>query len=170
MSKSCMRAKLSRPNYGDMVHDHPVAVAVYVAKPDYPYFVPQVAPMMISMPPVDVIEMLPRYLILPWMTGTTHTSAAEKSWRHGESASRMRLRKFQNSILSCNATIRNAKSPHRDQGEVRRNPRRGGATSNASIQARDQMQELPEKRESWRECGRQSPSGAAALSRGCSGD
>ncbi|KAJ7834408.1 hypothetical protein B0H13DRAFT_2369904 [Mycena leptocephala] len=58
---------LSRSSpYGDMVHDHPVAVAVYVAKHDYPYLVPQVAPIMISMPPVDVIEMLPRYLILPW--------------------------------------------------------------------------------------------------------
>ncbi|KAJ7501090.1 hypothetical protein B0H11DRAFT_1993574 [Mycena galericulata] len=51
----------------DMVHDHPVAVAVYAAKHDYPYLVSEVAPMMISMPTVDVIEMLPPYLILPWI-------------------------------------------------------------------------------------------------------
>ncbi|KAJ6607598.1 hypothetical protein B0H10DRAFT_1817786, partial [Mycena sp. CBHHK59/15] len=32
----------------DMVHDHPVAVAVYAAKHDYTYLVSEVAPMMIS--------------------------------------------------------------------------------------------------------------------------
>ncbi|KAJ7921735.1 hypothetical protein B0H13DRAFT_2318054 [Mycena leptocephala] len=51
----------------DMVHEHPVAVAVYAAKHDYPYLLSEVAPMMISMSPVDVIEMLPQYLILPWV-------------------------------------------------------------------------------------------------------
>ncbi|KAJ7759376.1 hypothetical protein DFH07DRAFT_957985 [Mycena maculata] len=50
----------------DMVNDHPVAVAVYAAKHDYPYLVSEVAPMMLSMPPVDVISMLPPYLVLPW--------------------------------------------------------------------------------------------------------
>jgi hypothetical protein len=50
-----------------MVHEHPVAVAVYAAKHDYPYLLSEVAPMMISMSPVDVIEMLPQYLILPWV-------------------------------------------------------------------------------------------------------
>ncbi|KAF8164396.1 hypothetical protein K438DRAFT_1775548 [Mycena galopus ATCC 62051] len=51
----------------DMVHEHPVEVAVYAAKHDYPYLVSQVAPMMLSMSPVDVIGMLPGYLILPWI-------------------------------------------------------------------------------------------------------
>ncbi|KAJ7028538.1 hypothetical protein C8F04DRAFT_1265865 [Mycena alexandri] len=51
----------------DMVHEHPVEVAVYAAKHDYPYLVSQVAPMMLSMPPVDVIGMLPGYLVLPWI-------------------------------------------------------------------------------------------------------
>ncbi|KAJ6567994.1 hypothetical protein DFH09DRAFT_1155594 [Mycena vulgaris] len=50
----------------DMVQDHPVAVAAYAAKHDYPYLVSEVAPMMISMLLVDVIEMLPPYLVLPW--------------------------------------------------------------------------------------------------------
>ncbi|KAJ7909669.1 hypothetical protein B0H13DRAFT_2330124 [Mycena leptocephala] len=36
----------------DMVHEHPVAVAVYAAKHDYPYL---------------LSEMLPQYLILPWV-------------------------------------------------------------------------------------------------------
>ncbi|KAJ7476407.1 hypothetical protein B0H11DRAFT_1917628 [Mycena galericulata] len=39
----------------DMVHEHPVEVAVYAAKHDYP------------MPPVDVIGLLPGYLVLPWI-------------------------------------------------------------------------------------------------------
>ncbi|KAJ6552304.1 hypothetical protein DFH09DRAFT_1167609 [Mycena vulgaris] len=51
----------------DMVHEHPVEVAAYAAKHDYPYLVSQVAPMMISMPPVDVIDLLPGYLVLPWI-------------------------------------------------------------------------------------------------------
>ncbi|KAJ7633274.1 hypothetical protein FB45DRAFT_832729 [Roridomyces roridus] len=51
----------------DMVHDHPVAVAAYAAKHDYPFLVSEVAPMMISMPALQVIEMLPPYLILPWV-------------------------------------------------------------------------------------------------------
>ncbi|KAJ7254243.1 hypothetical protein C8J57DRAFT_1076363, partial [Mycena rebaudengoi] len=51
----------------DMVHEHPVEVAVYAAKHDYPYLVSEVAPMMISMSPVDVIQMLPPHLILPWV-------------------------------------------------------------------------------------------------------
>jgi hypothetical protein len=50
-----------------MVHEHPVEVAVYAAKHDYPYLVSQVAPMILSMPPVDVIGLLPGYLILPWV-------------------------------------------------------------------------------------------------------
>ncbi|KAJ7692754.1 hypothetical protein B0H17DRAFT_863712, partial [Mycena rosella] len=51
----------------DMVHEHPVEVAIYAAKHDYPYLLSEVAPMMVSMPPVDVFEMLPQYLILPWV-------------------------------------------------------------------------------------------------------
>ncbi|KAJ7095647.1 hypothetical protein C8R44DRAFT_684383, partial [Mycena epipterygia] len=51
----------------DMVHEHPVEVAVYAAKHDYPYLVSEVAPMMLSMPPVDVITILPSYLVLPWI-------------------------------------------------------------------------------------------------------
>ncbi|KAJ6517072.1 hypothetical protein DFH09DRAFT_1048838 [Mycena vulgaris] len=51
----------------DMVHEHPVEVAVYAAKHDYPYLVSEVAPMMISMSAVDVIQMLPPHLILPWV-------------------------------------------------------------------------------------------------------
>ncbi|KAJ7861445.1 hypothetical protein B0H14DRAFT_3863445 [Mycena olivaceomarginata] len=47
----------------DMVDEHPVEVAVYAAKHDYPYLVSQVAPMMISMDPVKVVEMLPPYLL-----------------------------------------------------------------------------------------------------------
>ncbi|KAJ7440249.1 hypothetical protein FB451DRAFT_1377648 [Mycena latifolia] len=50
----------------DMIQDHPVAVVVYAAKHDYPYLLSEVAPMMISMAPLEVIEMLPPYLILPW--------------------------------------------------------------------------------------------------------
>ncbi|KAJ6503105.1 hypothetical protein DFH09DRAFT_1201855 [Mycena vulgaris] len=51
----------------DMVQDHPVAVAAYAAKHDYPYLVSEAAPMMISMLLVDVIEMLPPDLVLPWV-------------------------------------------------------------------------------------------------------
>ncbi|KAJ7185023.1 hypothetical protein C8R46DRAFT_1026844 [Mycena filopes] len=51
----------------DMVKEHPVEVAVYAAKHDYPYLVSQVAPMMISMDIVKVVGMLPPYLVLPWM-------------------------------------------------------------------------------------------------------
>ncbi|KAJ7610728.1 hypothetical protein DFH06DRAFT_1233247 [Mycena polygramma] len=51
----------------DMVNEHPVEVAVYAAKHDYPYLVSQVAPMMISMNPVTVVEMLPPYLVVPWI-------------------------------------------------------------------------------------------------------
>ncbi|KAJ7095650.1 hypothetical protein C8R44DRAFT_813571 [Mycena epipterygia] len=51
----------------DMVHKHPVEVAVYAAKHDYPHLVSEVAPMMISMPPVNVITILPPYLVLPWI-------------------------------------------------------------------------------------------------------
>ncbi|KAJ6456790.1 hypothetical protein C8R47DRAFT_1165042 [Mycena vitilis] len=51
----------------DMVNEHPVEVAVYAAKHDYPYLVSQVAPMMISMDPVTVVEMLPPNLVVPWV-------------------------------------------------------------------------------------------------------
>ncbi|KAJ6577822.1 hypothetical protein B0H19DRAFT_1337576 [Mycena capillaripes] len=51
----------------DMVHQHPVEVAVYATKHDYPFLVSEVAPMMISMDSVKVIEMLPPNLILPWV-------------------------------------------------------------------------------------------------------
>ncbi|KAJ7312451.1 hypothetical protein DFH08DRAFT_897024 [Mycena albidolilacea] len=51
----------------DMVNEHPVEVAVYAAKHDYPYLVSQVAPMMISMDPVKVVESLPPYLVIPWI-------------------------------------------------------------------------------------------------------
>jgi hypothetical protein len=50
-----------------MIHEHPVEVAVYAATHDYPFLVSQVAPMMLSMPPVDVIGLLPGYLVLPWV-------------------------------------------------------------------------------------------------------
>jgi hypothetical protein len=50
-----------------MVHEHPVEVAVYAAKHDYPYLVSEVAPMMISMDPIKVVEMLPPYLVVPWV-------------------------------------------------------------------------------------------------------
>ncbi|KAK7036382.1 hypothetical protein R3P38DRAFT_3312131 [Favolaschia claudopus] len=50
----------------DMVHEHPVEVAVYAAKHDYPFLLSEVAPMMISMPPVDVVRILPANLVLPW--------------------------------------------------------------------------------------------------------
>lgn len=51
----------------DMVHDHPVEVAIYAAKHDYPFLISEVAPMMIKMPPVDVIRILPQSLVLPWV-------------------------------------------------------------------------------------------------------
>ncbi|KAJ7825330.1 hypothetical protein B0H13DRAFT_2241226 [Mycena leptocephala] len=51
----------------DMVHEHPVEVAVYAAKHGYPYLLCEVAPMMISMDPVKVVEILPPQLILPWV-------------------------------------------------------------------------------------------------------
>ncbi|KAJ7037236.1 hypothetical protein C8F04DRAFT_1093025 [Mycena alexandri] len=50
----------------DMVNEHPVEVAVYAAKHDYPYLVSQVAPMMIAMDLVQVVGMLPGYLVLSW--------------------------------------------------------------------------------------------------------
>jgi len=65
----------------DMVHQHPVEVAVYATKHDYPFLVSEVAPMMISMDSVKVIEMLPPNLILPWIryvqewTHVLHNSA-----------------------------------------------------------------------------------------------
>ncbi|KAJ7844877.1 hypothetical protein B0H14DRAFT_3455288 [Mycena olivaceomarginata] len=39
----------------DMVDEHPVEVAIYAAKHDYPYLVSQVAPMTISMDLVKVL-------------------------------------------------------------------------------------------------------------------
>ncbi|KAJ7190807.1 hypothetical protein GGX14DRAFT_381746 [Mycena pura] len=51
----------------DMVHEHPVEVAIYAAKHDYPFLISEVAPMMISMPPVDVMRILPQSLVLPWV-------------------------------------------------------------------------------------------------------
>ncbi|KAJ7034111.1 hypothetical protein C8F04DRAFT_1039007 [Mycena alexandri] len=50
----------------DMVHEHPVEVAIYAAKHDYPFLISEVAPMMISIPPIDVIQILPQSLVLPW--------------------------------------------------------------------------------------------------------
>ncbi|KAJ6495172.1 hypothetical protein C8R45DRAFT_1212063 [Mycena sanguinolenta] len=50
----------------DMVHEHPVEVAIYAAKHDYPFLISEVAPMMISMPPIEVIRILPQSLVLPW--------------------------------------------------------------------------------------------------------
>ncbi|KAJ7048777.1 hypothetical protein C8F01DRAFT_46413 [Mycena amicta] len=50
----------------DMVNEHPAEIVVYAAKHDYPYLVSHIAPMMISMPPIQVIEILPPHLILPW--------------------------------------------------------------------------------------------------------
>ncbi|KAJ7053185.1 hypothetical protein C8F01DRAFT_555347 [Mycena amicta] len=50
----------------DMVHEHPAEIAVYAAKHDYPFLVSHVAPMMISMSPIQVIEILPSHLVLPW--------------------------------------------------------------------------------------------------------
>ncbi|KAF7372841.1 hypothetical protein MSAN_00490100 [Mycena sanguinolenta] len=51
----------------NMVDRHPVEVAVYATKHNYPYLVSEVAPMMIAMDSVKVIEMLPQNLILPWV-------------------------------------------------------------------------------------------------------
>ncbi|KAJ6485189.1 hypothetical protein DFH09DRAFT_1458271 [Mycena vulgaris] len=51
----------------DMVPEHPVEVAVYAAQHDYPNLVSEVAPMMVSMDSVEVVEMLPPYLVLPWV-------------------------------------------------------------------------------------------------------
>jgi hypothetical protein len=50
-----------------MVKEHPVEVAVYAAKHDYPYLVSQVAPMMISMDLLKVVESLLPYLVIPWV-------------------------------------------------------------------------------------------------------
>ncbi|KAF7364335.1 hypothetical protein MSAN_01093800 [Mycena sanguinolenta] len=50
-----------------MVHEHPIEVAVYAAKHDYPDLVSQMAPIMISMNFVKVVEMLPPYMVLPWI-------------------------------------------------------------------------------------------------------
>ncbi|KAJ6626461.1 hypothetical protein B0H10DRAFT_1998445 [Mycena sp. CBHHK59/15] len=51
----------------DMIPKHPTAVMVYAAKHDYPYLVSEVAPDMISVSPVEVIKLLPPYLVLPWI-------------------------------------------------------------------------------------------------------
>ncbi|KAJ7195862.1 hypothetical protein C8J57DRAFT_1207536 [Mycena rebaudengoi] len=51
----------------DMVKDHPAPVFVYAAKHDYPYLVSEVAPAMISMSPIEVVKILPPYLMLPWV-------------------------------------------------------------------------------------------------------
>ncbi|KAJ7186156.1 hypothetical protein C8R46DRAFT_1062607 [Mycena filopes] len=64
----------------DMVREHPVEVAVYASKHEYPYLVSEVAPMMIAMPPLEVIGMLPAHLVLPWIRyfqkwATVHNSA-----------------------------------------------------------------------------------------------
>ncbi|KAJ7871744.1 hypothetical protein B0H13DRAFT_1895636 [Mycena leptocephala] len=66
-SRSSIRSPRPPRSTRDMVHEHPVEVAVYAAKHDYPYLVSQVAPMMLSMPPVDVVGLLPGYLVLPWI-------------------------------------------------------------------------------------------------------
>ncbi|KAF7300395.1 hypothetical protein HMN09_00923100 [Mycena chlorophos] len=43
----------------DMVGEHPVEISVYAVKHDYPYLVSEVAPMMLKMSPVKVMEILP---------------------------------------------------------------------------------------------------------------
>ncbi|KAJ7759902.1 hypothetical protein B0H16DRAFT_1415622 [Mycena metata] len=50
----------------DMAEEHPVEVAVYASKHDYPSLICEVAPMMIAMPAETVMEILPAHLVLPW--------------------------------------------------------------------------------------------------------
>ncbi|CAK5272717.1 unnamed protein product [Mycena citricolor] len=50
----------------DMGKDHPVEVAAYAAKHDYPYLLGEIGPMMISMPAIDVADLLPPNLFRPW--------------------------------------------------------------------------------------------------------
>ncbi|CAK5282568.1 unnamed protein product [Mycena citricolor] len=50
----------------DMGKDHPVEVAAYAAKHDYPHLLGEIGPMMISMPAVDVADLLPPNLFRPW--------------------------------------------------------------------------------------------------------
>jgi hypothetical protein len=64
-----------------MVHEHPVEVAVYAAKHDYPYLVSEVAPMMISMDPIKVVEML----YISYIRVSSPVSAGQNSWLHTNS-------------------------------------------------------------------------------------
>nr|GAT48900.1 predicted protein [Mycena chlorophos] len=50
----------------DMVEEHPAEISVYAVKHDYPYLVSEVAPMMLKMSPVQVMEILPPHMLLPW--------------------------------------------------------------------------------------------------------
>ncbi|KAF7372859.1 hypothetical protein MSAN_00492000 [Mycena sanguinolenta] len=51
----------------DMVDKHTVEIMVYAMNHDYPYLISEVAPMMIAIDSVKVVEMLPQNLILPWV-------------------------------------------------------------------------------------------------------
>ncbi|KAK6983950.1 hypothetical protein R3P38DRAFT_3108587 [Favolaschia claudopus] len=72
----------------DMVDEHPAEISVYAAKHHYPYLVSHVAPMMISMDPIKVAEILPPHLIVPWTRYVqewtkVHQHTALVLWRNG---------------------------------------------------------------------------------------
>ncbi|CAK5272348.1 unnamed protein product [Mycena citricolor] len=50
----------------DMAKEHPVEVAAYAAKHDYPCLLGEIGPMMISLPAIDVADLLPPNLFRPW--------------------------------------------------------------------------------------------------------
>ncbi|KAJ7633243.1 hypothetical protein FB45DRAFT_832714, partial [Roridomyces roridus] len=55
-----------RGRFWSMAHEHPLDVAAYAAKHDYAALFDKVAPIIVSMPSYQVMQILPPYLILPW--------------------------------------------------------------------------------------------------------
>ncbi|KAJ7633230.1 hypothetical protein FB45DRAFT_746134, partial [Roridomyces roridus] len=55
-----------RSRFWSIAHEHPLAVAAYAANHDYPSLLSKVAPLIVSMPTFQVVEILPPHLILPW--------------------------------------------------------------------------------------------------------
>ncbi|KAF6741714.1 hypothetical protein DFP72DRAFT_941909 [Ephemerocybe angulata] len=52
---------------GDFVKDHPVEIALFAAKHDYPELLKLTAPFAVSLPLFTVIPLLPERLVLPWI-------------------------------------------------------------------------------------------------------
>ncbi|KAF7300351.1 hypothetical protein HMN09_00918400 [Mycena chlorophos] len=53
----------------DNARVHPTEVMTYAAKHGYPHILSKIAPHMLRLPLIDVVEKLPPHLVLPWVSG-----------------------------------------------------------------------------------------------------